>query len=343
MYNSLKYNELKGKYILVDVRSPEEFEEFTIPGSVSLPIFGNEERRHIGTVYTRESVDKAKKLGIDYASKRLPELYEKISELKKQYGRVVLFCERGGMRSSSLCSLFNSLGLEVIKLEGGYKGYRAVVNEELPKLNEQVQYIVIHGYTGTGKTELLKLLEKRGFDTLNLEGYANHRGSMLGGVGLGKTASQKHFESCIHEKLKNRKSDIIFIEGESSRIGNISVPHYIMKSMKSGRHILAEGSLDVRVKRITEEYKKGEDYKKNIIDSLMKLEKHISGKRIEEYVRLVNCERYDEVAEDLMTRYYDPQYEKEQKAYTFDLTVNTDNLEEAYGRIAEWYKSIKPE
>jgi tRNA 2-selenouridine synthase len=343
MYNSLKYKELDGEYILVDVRSPGEFEEFTIPGSMNISIFNNDEQRQIGTVYTRESIGKAKKLGIDYASKRLPELYEKISELKKQYGKVVLFCERGGMRSSSICSLFNSLGLEVIKLEGGYKGYRAVVNEELPKLNEQVQYIVIHGYTGTGKTELLKLLEMRGFDIIDLEGYANHRGSMLGGVGLGKTASQKHFESCIHEKLKNRKSDIIFIEGESSRIGNISVPHFIMQSMKSGRHILAEGSLDVRVKRIIEEYKKGEDYKKDIIDSLMKLEKYISQKRIEEYIRLVNSERYNEVAEDLMVRYYDPQYEKEQKICTFDLTVNTDNLEKAYSKIAEWYESIKPE
>ena len=79
---------------------------------------------------------------------------------------------------------------------------------------------------------------------------------MLGRSWTWQNSQPKHFESCIHEKLKNRKSDIIFIEGESSRIGNISVPHFIMQSMKSGKHILAEGSLDVRVKRIIEEYKK---------------------------------------------------------------------------------------
>ncbi|MGE5631687.1 MAG: tRNA 2-selenouridine(34) synthase MnmH [Caulobacteraceae bacterium] len=343
MYNSLKYDELDGDYILVDLRSPEEFEECTIPGAVNIPIFENKERKLIGTVYNHESIDKAKKIGINYASKRLPELYSKISELRDKHGRVVLFCERGGMRSSSVCALFNSIGLGVTKLMGGYKGYRSVVNAELPKLNEEVSYIVIHGYTGTGKTELLALLESRGHDVLDLEKYANHRGSLLGDVGLGKGASQKHFESCIHDKLRKRKAGLIFVEGESSRIGNIVVPHYIMQKMKSGIHILAEGSLDSRIRRILGEYIKSDNCKEEIINSLLRLGKHISQKRIAEYIELVNKENYYEVAKDLMIRYYDPLYLNEQKEYEFDLTVNTNDLESACSEIEKWLQSIKPE
>jgi tRNA 2-selenouridine synthase len=200
-----------------------------------------------------------------------------------------------------------------------------------------VNYIVIHGYTGTGKTELLKMLEDRGYDVLDLERHANHRGSLLGDVGLGNRVSQKQFEALVFDSLRSRKSNIIFVEGESSRIGNIVVPHYIMESMRKGRHILAEGTLDKRVQRIVGEYTQGEDYKTDILNSLLKLGRNISSKRIEEYTKSIEAGQYDEVAKDLMIRYYDPMYENEQKEYEYELTVNTDDLEEACIGIENWF------
>jgi len=343
MINTIDYEMLDGDYILVDLRSSKEFSECTIPGAVNIPIFDNEERKIIGTVYNHESVEKAKEIGVNYASKRLPMLYEEISKLKKNHDKVILFCERGGYRSSSLCALLCSIGTGVIKLRGGYKGYRSSVNSELPKLNAQVEYIVIHGYTGTGKTELLKMLEGRGQEILDLEKYANHRGSLLGDVGLGTRVSQKQFESLVHERLKSRKSNIVFIEGESSRIGNIVVPHYIMESMKAGRHILAEGSLEVRTQRIVEEYIGGSDFHTEILNSLEKLKRNISAKRIEEYSRSIEEGNYSYVARDLMLRYYDPMYENEQKRFEFELRVNTDNMEQACLCIEKWLINTRPE
>jgi tRNA 2-selenouridine synthase len=343
MFNTIDYEQLEGDYILIDLRSPEEYSDFTIPGAVSLPLFDNEERKLIGTVYNHESIEKAKKIGVDFASKKLPILYEEILRLKKDRDKVVLFCERGGLRSSSVCSLLSSLGVGAVKLRGGYKGYRSVVNAMLPKLNSGVNYIVIHGYTGTGKTELLKMLEDKGHDVLDLERYANHRGSLLGDVGLGNRVSQKQFESLVYDRLKGRKSNVIFVEGESSRIGNIVVPHYIMESMKAGKHILAEGSLDKRVQRIVEEYTQHVDCKSDIKNSLEKLGRHISAKRIEDYTRCIEEDNYCEVARDLMVRYYDPMYENEQKEFEYELTVNTDNMEGACQSIEEWLGNRRPE
>jgi tRNA 2-selenouridine synthase len=343
MFNTIDYEQLEGDYILIDLRSPEEYSDFTIPGALSLPLFDNEERKLIGTVYNHESIEKAKKIGVDFASKKLPILYEEISRLKKDRDKVVLFCERGGLRSSSVCSLLSSLGVGAVKLRGGYKGYRSVVNAMLPKLNSGVNYIVIHGYTGTGKTELLKMLEDKGHDVLDLERYANHRGSLLGDVGLGNRVSQKQFESLVYDRLKGRKSNVIFVEGESSRIGNIVVPHYIMESMKAGKRILAEGSLDKRVQRIVEEYTQHVDCKSDIKNSLEKLGRHISAKRIEDYTRCIEEDNYCEVARDLMVRYYDPMYENEQKEFEYELTVNTDNMEEACQSIEEWMGNRRPE
>lgn len=343
MFNTIDYDRLEGDYVLVDLRSPQEYSDFTIPGAVNLPLFDNEERKLIGTVYNHESVEKAKKIGVDFASKKLPLLYEEILKLKKEHEKVALFCERGGMRSSSVCSLLTSLGIGVLKLRGGYKGYRSVVNAMLPKLNSEVSYIVIHGYTGTGKTELLKMLETRGHDVMDLEKYANHRGSLLGDVGLGSRVTQKHFEALVYDRLKNRRSDVVFVEGESSRIGNIVIPHYIMESMRAGRHILAEGSLDSRVRRIVDEYTQGEDCKADILNSLEKLGRHISAKRIEEYSRSVEAGNFSEVAKDLMVRYYDPMYENEQKEFEYELAVNTDNMEDACFKIEIWLEKAKPE
>lgn len=343
MFSTIDYDQLEGDYMLVDLRSPDEYSEFTIPGAVNLPIFDNEERKLIGTVYNHESIDKAKKIGVEYASRKLPILYEEILKLKEEHHKVVLFCERGGYRSSSICALLSSLGVGVTKLRGGYKGYRAIVNSMLPKLNSEVNYIVVHGYTGTGKTELLKMLEDKGHSVLDLEKYANHRGSLLGDVGLGRRVSQKQFESFVYDSLKERKSDTVFIEGESSRIGNIVVPHYIMENMKAGQHILAEGSLEKRVQRIVEEYTQGTSCNTDIKASLEKLGRHISAKRIEEYTRSVDAGDYYDVARDLMIRYYDPMYENEQKGFIYQLTVNTDNMEEACGNIEKWLENARPE
>ena len=341
MFNTVDYDALEGDYILVDMRSPGEYSEFTIPGAVNLPIFDNEERKLIGTVYHHESIDKAKKIGIEYASRKLPVLYEEISKLKAEHENVVLFCERGGFRSSSICALLSSLGVGVTKLRGGYKGYRSVVNNMLPKLNSEVNYIVIHGYTGTGKTELLKMLEYKGHAVLDLEKCANHRGSLLGDVGLGSRVSQKQFESLVYDSLKARISDTVFVEGESSRIGNIVVPHYIMEKMKAGRHILAAGSLEKRVQRIVAEYTCSTDCKADIRASLEKLERHISAKRIEEYTASVEAGNYDDVAKDLMLRYYDPMYENEQKGFEYELTVDTDVMEGACQAIEKYYTLVE--
>ena len=202
-YSQIDQNCINDKYVLIDVRSPGEFKTATIPGAVNVCLFNDEERKVIGTVYVQESVEKAKKLGIEAASKNLPIIYEKINQLEKEYKKLIFFCARGGMRSSAIVSLLASLGVNALKLRGGYKGYRGYINEELPKLIKKINFIVIHGNTGTGKTDILKQLSQRGYDILDLEGAANHRGSLLGSVGLGCENSQKQFEkSCISQLEK---------------------------------------------------------------------------------------------------------------------------------------------
>lgn len=336
MFKVIDYKDLEGNYVLIDVRSPKEFKEATIPGAVNIPLLDDEDRKNVGTVYINESVEKAKKLGIEAVSRRLPEIYDEISKLDKSFDKLIFFCARGGMRSTSLCSLCNSLGINSFRIKNGYKGYRDFINKELPKVNENVKYIVLHGKTGVGKTEMLYSLKNKGLDVLDLEGAANHRGSLLGNVGLGDCRSQKHFESAVYETLKNRKTNYVFVEGESKRIGNIVIPKYIYDNMISGMHILVDADIDFRSKVILSEYTKSENCKEEILQSLDKMSRYISHENIKKYRNYVEDEKYNEVACELMIKYYDPMYTNGINKYSYDLEVNVTEIEEAAVIIEKW-------
>jgi len=340
MLKTIEYGEVQGNYILVDVRSPGEFEEATIKGAINIPLFDDEERKIIGTVYTRESVEKAKRIGLEVASKKLLHIYDEIKELEKQYDKIVLFCARGGMRSGVLGMLLGSLGVNTERIKDGYKGYRKFVIENLPSLNDKVKYIVLHGNTGVGKTEILKQLECDGFDVLDLEGFANHRGSLLGTVGLGKGTSQKEFESKIYHMLQDAKSSYVFIEAESKRIGNSIIPDFIFEKMKSGIHIFVDADIDFRTDLIIKEYTKEENCNEEIIDCLKRLGKYIGDKNVDRYSQLVLKSEYDVVVSELMIKHYDPMYMHASDKYDYALKIQVADIKTATEEIKNWVKSI---
>lgn len=340
MFKTIDYRDASEKSLFIDVRSPGEYEEATIQGAVNIPLFSDEERHNIGYVYVNESIEKAKCMGIEAVSKKLPQIYKEIVHLRKQHQRLILFCARGGMRSGSICALLNSVGIECFKLSGGYKGYRSFINEELPKVNRDITYMVLYGKTGCGKTEILHTLKDKGCDILDLEYAANHRGSLLGTVGLGKPRSQKAFESIIYESLKNRKSNVVIVEGESKRIGNVIIPDYIYRSMEKGAHVLVEGSLEYRKDIIVKEYTHYCGSKQELLEGLELLKKYISAERIERLKSAIANEKFGEAAEDLMIKYYDPMYLNEINKHSYELVLDKNNIDENSGALENWYKNF---
>ncbi len=340
MSKTVDYRDLTGDYVLVDVRTVGEYEEATINGAVNIPLFTDEERALVGTIYTRKSTDEAKKIGVDIVSKKLPEIYEKIHELEKQYKDVVIFCARGGMRSGSITDLLCALGMRVKRISGGYKGYRAFINEELPKLNEKVTYIVLHGNTGVGKTEILKSLKTDGYDVLDLEGCANHRGSILGSVGLGSCLTQKQFESNIYEELKTVKDKYVFVEAESRRIGRVLVPEYIHQDMKNGIHIFVDAPLDFRSKLIIDEYTKSNNCNDEICEALKGLTKYIGEKNAEEYCARVEAGDYEDVVKELMIKYYDPMYMHSSDKYDYADKIMINSVEEGANQLKSFIEKL---
>ena len=205
------------------------------------------------------------------------------------------------------------LGINAFKLDGGYKGYRKYINTHLPALIENIKFVVLYGNTGVGKTHILEALRNKGVDILDLEGCANHRGSALGSVGLGQQNTQKMFESLVYEFLVNRKTNLVFVEGESKRIGNDIIPTYLYDAMTNGINIKIEASMEIRVDNILKDYVHNTDGE--LIYSLNFLRNQLGNENIDRYIELINKHEYIKVIQELIVKYYDPLYQYKNRKY----------------------------
>lgn len=294
--------------ILIDVRSEGEYLEATIPGALNLPLLNNEERAQVGSTYTQISPTLAKEEGLEFISPKLPNLVKQAQQWSEQ-GPLVLFCWRGGMRSKSLASVLDLMGVPVYRLQGGYKAYRKKVLaffEQKPSL----KFVVLRGNTGVGKTEILKQLKSDGYPAIDLEKLANNRGSVFGDVGLGDAPSQKKFEALLYEELreiKDRGHSYIIVECESKRIGRVTLPVNFYNAMQQGTQILVYDSISNRINRLVQEYTEIPDSLTQIREALMRLEKTLGHKKLEQCNLFLEENRLADFTKILL-EYYDALY-----------------------------------
>lgn len=333
---TIKYEDLHKlkSYILIDARSPKEFMDSPIPGAVNIPALLDDERVEVGTAYVRESTERAKEIGIEKISKRLPEIFKEINDLSKKYDKLVFYCARGGMRSSSLEAIFYALKYKTLKLEGGYKAYRNYIMDRLPEENKEVKYVVLHGRTGVGKTKILEKLSEKGYSVMDLEKMADHKGSFFGGLCEKKKQSQKRLESEIYEKISDEKTKYVIVESESKRIGDIYLPEEVYSSILNGCHLLVDTSMENRVKIIMEDYASAS--KEELKSCLDKVGRYISKERYEEYSNLLEDGKLDKLSEILMEKYYDPLYDQSINKYDYEDEIFYKTIDEAADRVAEY-------
>jgi tRNA 2-selenouridine synthase len=316
--------------ITVDVRSPSEYVDGTIPGSINIPLFDDTERTVIGTIYKQDCPQKATEKGYEIAASKLPDLYSRIKALADTYKNVVMFCWRGGLRSQSLVEYCNEREIECAYLLGGYKSYRRLVNSFFEDINNIPDMIVLVGLTGIGKTRLLSILSNQyKLPTIDLEELANNKGSVFGQIHGGIQPSQKNFDARLYEQITKLNRKFAFIECESKRLGQLHLPDNVFIKMKKGLKIHLYASIDIRVSRIVEDY--AHFPKENLINSLEHLKKRLGKNRVGELVEMVKMDKFDDVAYILLKEYYDPLYGYPDKrsANNYDLSVNCDDLNKA--------------
>lgn len=303
---------LKEEFLLVDVRSPEEFEEDTILGAINMPILNNEERKEVGYLYKQVDQFVAKRKGLEIASKKFLDYFDFVMDNKDKYKNVVFFCYRGGLRSQTVAKTLSLMGIKVGYLKGGYKNYRQHVLRELPKAAKKIELLGLQGLTGVGKTKILCGLEKENIPILDLEKYAQNSGSAFGSIVYtkGSYISQKKFESNLYHAILKGGETTYYIECESKRIGRVVQPEYFYKKLKAAPRILVETKFSNRVQIIYDDYiRVGDEANQELLLGAVKsLNKRLGNKVVEELCGYIQNNEQEKMIEVLLRDYYDPLY-----------------------------------
>lgn len=289
---------------IVDVRSPGEFEKGHIPNAINIPLFNNKEREQVGTRYKKSGREHAIELGLKLVGPKLTD-FVKIAKKIAPHKHLMIHCWRGGMRSESMAWLFETAGLTVQVLEGGYNAYRRYIREQFA-LAEQLT--VLSGHTGSGKTDILIQLMNQGEQVIDLEGIAHHKGSAFGGIGQDRQPTNEQFENNLAyhwNKLDLTKQ--IWIEDESITVGHNGIPDTLYKKMREAKVVRINIPKSERVKRLVKEYAPLD--KNELKSAINRIYEKLGGLAAKQAINALDNGDYETTA-DITLTYYDKAYLK---------------------------------
>ncbi len=336
---------------IIDVRSPDEFAEDHVPGAINLPVLSNEERAVVGTIYVQDSPFKARKVGAALVAKNAADHIA--GPLADHDGgwKPLVYCWRGGQRSGSFTGILQQIGWRADVVDGGYQSYRKLVHAALYSNPLAHRFILLDGNTGSAKTALLARLQDRGIQVIDLEGLANHRGSLLGEMPGGQP-HQKGFESALAAALAaaDPRRPIV-VEAESSKIGQIVLPPQLWSRMKEAPRIEISAPIEARTAFLLDAYAEATeqaDQDPTALTAKLDLLRHRRGNTIvETWLEHLKSGDMAALATALMTDHYDPAYAQSRKRGADKIrhvvkarSLDTAGQERAADEIAELIKTM---
>ncbi len=293
---------------IIDARTEAEFALDRIPGAINAPVLNDEQRIRVGTLYKQVGAFEAKKVGAPLVAANIARHIETLWAEQPKDWKPLVYCWRGGNRSGSMAHILARIGWPAIQLDGGYKAYRAHVAASLETPSE-LDFRVVCGTTGSGKSRLLETLDGIGAQVLDLERLAAHRGSVLGHLPNEPQPTQKMFESLIWDKLRRfDPSRPVFVESESKKVGNLRVPDAVMQRMRASACISLSLSRENRVRLLMEDYEHfcaNPDALNSQLDHLVQLHGRA---KIDAWHAMAKGGAMPELVGQLLEEHYDPAY-----------------------------------
>lgn len=332
---------------IIDVRAPSEFAEDHLPGAINLPVLDDDERARVGTIYKQVSPFDARKIGAALVAKNAALHLQGPLADRTGGWRPLVYCWRGGQRSGSFATILAQIGWRVDLVKGGYKTWRQLVVKALYDTAVPSPVIVLDGNTGSAKTEVLNGLRDHGIQVIDLEGLANHRGSLFGA--MGDQPSQKAFEGRLALELARLDpARPVVVEAESSKVGECRLPPRLWQAMTEAPRVAIEASVSARADYLTRAYADVVSDAQRLDDVLVRLRHAHATELVAEWREMAAAGRFSALAASLMTNHYDPRYGKHRARMTVPLTQVTcesltkDALTELTARVADAIAEISP-
>jgi len=324
---------------VVDVRSPAEYFQGHIPNAVNIALFGNEERKQVGIRYKLGGKENAVQLGLEIVGSKLCDFVKQAKKLAPKK-KILLHCWRGGMRSNSMAWLFETAGMQTSALEGGYKAYRKFIRKNF---SHDVKLIVLGGYTGSGKTDILKELQNMGEQVLDIEAIAHHKGSVFGPLGQEKQPTNEQFENNLADIWQQFNFDKnVFVEDESRQIGKCGIPDTLFEQMRCSPLVKIIVPKSERIKRLVKEY--GQFDKTLLSEQLIKIKERLGGLQTKEALQALDTGDVAKVA-DICLQYYDKAYQRSSLSHNtekvFRIEMPDDNPQQAAHAILKLIDKLK--
>ena len=329
---------------LLDVRSPGEFALAHIPGALNLPLFTDEERARGGTAQARSGREGAVHLALELVGGHLAALLARARHLCGGKREVLLHCWRGGMRSDSMRWLLETGGFTVHRLEGGYKSYRTFVRGELARPRP---ILVLGGYTGCGKTDILLELQRLGSQVIDLEGLARHKGSAFGALGQPEEQpGNEWFENQLYEQWRRcDPARPVWLEDESRHIGHVTMCEEFFAQL--GRSPLVRILLpaEERVAHLVRDYG-GQDMREGLLAALERLQRRLGSELTRRCRQWIDTGNYADAARAVLHYYdrcYAHQIENRQAPVLKELACTTDDPALAARLLRQWEEGLPPD
>jgi len=289
-------------FAIIDVRSEGEYERGHIPGAVNIPLFNNEERAIVGTIYKQIGKEKAIEKGLEIVGPKLVSFVQQ-AKFHAIDRHILVHCWRGGMRSESFVWLLKTAGLQPQYLTRGYKAYRNYVQASF---SDPLKIILLGGKTGSGKTRILEQLKYRGEQVIDMEGLCNHKGSTFGAIGQPNQPSTDQFENNLHVALKDIDCNKrIWIENESKNLGRIYIHDAFWDQMKAAPLIYVEVEKKFRIKNLVNEYAM---FPKELLgQAILRIQKKLGSLHFKLAMNALEADDFETIT-DLCLNYYDKTY-----------------------------------
>lgn len=298
---------------IIDTRSPSEFAEDHIPGAINCPVLDDEQRARVGTIYKQVSPFEARRLGGALVAENIARHLHAHFMDKPKGWRPLVYCWRGGQRSGSFVTWLRLIGWDAQQLEGGYKAFRHLVVNELMAYSMLLEFRVICGATGSGKTRLLEALGRRGAQVLDLEDTAAHKGSVLGSLPDREQPTQKAFETALWDRMRRlQRGRPVFVEAESRKIGRLHLPEPLIETIRNSPCIAIAASREARLEFLLRDYAYLGDDVASLqarIDCLKGLQ---SNETLARWKELAARQDLPQLFAEFMDQHYDPLYQRSQ-------------------------------
>jgi len=336
-----EFFKLRGEIPTADVRSEGEFQSGHVPGSISIPVLNDQERKAVGTDYKRKGKETAIETGHALVAPRLHEMMEQAKSVAHA-NELLVYCWRGGLRSEKFCDFATNAGIKTRRLQGGYKTYRQFA---LQTFSKPYRLMVVGGKTGSGKTEILEQLKAHGEQVIDLEFLANHKGSAFGGLMRGKQPTTEQFQNNLFEALM--KIDIdrrLWIEDESMSIGRVFIPEGFWQQKAAAPVMQVEMNTTERIERLVNEYSPAD--RNEFLQSMEKITERLGGQNFNAAKELLLKGDWHGTIEILLY-YYDKTYlyslgkKKSQIIGTVEWASNQSNQPSVAERMIEMAQSFQ--